>query len=100
MTVTHSTDRTHDVDDWRTAYLVQSCVTEVSAECATGRCGNCYDDYCGCPFCDHPSPTLAELAAAGRFAPDPRPTLERHPGYDPARAAALDAHLAARGGAR
>lgn len=46
------------------------------------------------------SPTFAELAAAGRHAPDLRPTAVRHPGYDPVRAAALDAHLASRGGAR
>jgi hypothetical protein len=25
----------------------------VSDVCAAGRCGNCWDDACGCPMCGH-----------------------------------------------
>lgn len=70
-TIPAATDNTTDHDDWRTAYLAASCVTEVSPECAAGACANCWDDECGCPFCGHPGeaaqpPSLAELVVAGR----------------------------------
>lgn len=26
----------------------------VSDECTDGRCGNCWDDTCGCTLCGHP----------------------------------------------
>lgn len=43
-----------------------------------------------------PSPSLEELAAAGRAERLRRQTLARHPGYDPKRAATLDRILNAR----
>jgi hypothetical protein len=56
------TDESEDVSGDNIVYADESewadgdedCGTSVSDECAAGRCGNCWDDTCGCPMCGHP----------------------------------------------